>query len=653
MTPMKRKIIRRLYALPLRAHLLVMAFLLALPAIVLIFRSGMTQHSESLRKGFAEARRLTSGIAREQHSMPSNIEQLLTALEQIPEIEKRDAGATHAILAAILKKNPQYANIIIADQHGDVWASGLPMTVSFSIKHLRSFQQALKTRRFSSGDFGVGTISNDPIISFSYPVINSKGDIGGVIAANINFGRLNTLQIAGLPEGSSYSIIDRNGRIVARNLNSERYVGTKLREESFLRMKSGPEKDTFIAGDLTDDKRIVSYRKLQLHGEPAPYLYIRTAFPLEKVVEKAQRALLFNIAMLSSMLLAAVLSVIFLGNIFFVKRIDRLQKAAQRLAEGDLDSSVSDAVEGGEIGRLGEVFDDMARKLSARQAKLLKSEQNLYELNQHLTKRVEEETDRRVNHERLLARHARLVAMGEMIGAIAHQWRQPLATVGATIQSIRMAWEHDCLDDAFLKRAEDDAQKQLYYMSDTIEDFRNFFSPEKLTERFEIRDKIAEVILLVSHQFAHSAVTLRTIDLAQGQRLYIQGYQNEFKQSLLNLISNAFDAITDKTSRELSSGEEIDEKGAVTISVSGAHGKVVVEVQDNGCGIPPEHADQVFDPYFTTKSGDKGTGIGLYMTKLIIEESMMGRLCFTSGPEGTLFRIELDWDGSGDEVGNG
>jgi len=648
---MKKSIFHRLYSLPLRAHLLMMAFLLSLPAILLIIQSGMTQHRESLRKGFAEARRLTSSIAREQHHLPGNIEQLLTALEQLPEIESHDQAATTAILSAILKKNPQYANIIIANKSGAVWASGLPMTRPVSIKDLRSFQQALETKRFSSGDFSFGAISKNPVISFAYPVIDGRGEIDGVISASIDFGRFDSLLQAGnLPEGSSYSIMDRNGMIVARNLSPEKYVGTRLNQESFLRMKTGPERDTFIAGDLADDKKIISYRKLQLPEEHAAYLYIRTAFPLEKVMEKARRAVLIDIALLSSMLLAAVLSVMFLGNIFFVKRIERLQQAAQRLANGDLQPTVSHVVEGGEIGRLAEVFDDMAGKLANRQATLVKSEQSLHELNQNLVRRVEEETERRVKHERLLARHARLVAMGEMIGAIAHQWRQPLATLGATIQSIRMAWEHDCLDGAFLKRAEGDAQKQLYYMSDTIEDFRNFFTPEKVAERFDVKEKIDEVILLVSPQFAHSGVTLRSVDVAKDQRLYVKGYQNEFKQSLLNLVSNAFDAITDKASQGSAAPEEAADAGLVTILVAGAADKVVVEVRDNGCGIAPEHADQVFDPYFTTKSGDKGTGIGLYMTKLIIEESMQGSIGFQSGPQGTVFRMELDRDASGGEV---
>jgi signal transduction histidine kinase len=225
-----------------------------------------------------------------------------------------------------------------------------------------------------------------------------------------------------------------------------------------------------------------------------------------------------------------------------------------------------------------------------------------------------------------------------MIGAIAHQWRQPLATLGATIQSIGMAWERHSIDAEFLKNAEADAQKQLYYMSDTIEDFRNFFSPKKIQEQFDIKEKIAEVTQLVAAQFENSGVRLRIVDTSPDCRLSIKGYQNEFKQSLLNLVSNAFDAI------KANVRAEHDAAGVVTISVGSEDGSVVIEVKDNGCGIPDEIACKIFEPYFSSKSECNGTGIGLYLSRLIIEESMGGKLSFTSGPDSTIFKIELARD---------
>ena len=635
-------VLRRLLTLPLRTQLLIMAFLLCLPSFGLIMHIGFTQRAESLRKGYKETRRLAKIIAREQYNLTGDIEQLLMALEQIPEIRNHDVVATNEILSNIRKKSPFFANIIITDRDGNVRASALPLSQSFSIKEWLSFQQTAKTKRFSSGNYVLGKVSQKATVGFCYPIISSKGDLDGVISANLNFSELNDLiQGTGLPAGASFSILDRDGVIVDRSLDPEKYVGSKFRDDVFQRIKSGPEKDTFISDYASGGKWIISYHKMKLRGEQDPYLYVCAASPLAGVMGNANQAMLLNIIILSSIFLIVAVSVIILGNVLFVKRISALKDAAQQVADGNLQTRADDSDEKSEIGQLAQVFNKMAAKLSARRKELVEREHELSELNKNLTKRVTEEADRRLEQERLLARHARLVAMGEMIGAIAHQWRQPLATLGATIQSIRMAWERNCLDDAFLIKAEEDAGKQLVYMSDTIEDFRNFFRPEKTSECFDVREKIAEVMILVSPQFGHSGILLQVIDNSLEGPFYIKGYQNEFKQALLNLISNAFDAIIEKALSQKEPCDGDTETGTVKIFINRIDNQVAIQVRDNGIGIPPEHNDKLFDPYFTTKSGDKGTGIGLFMTKLIIEESMGGRLDFTSGPGGTAFVMEL------------
>ena len=265
------------------------------------------------------------------------------------------------------------------------------------------------------------------------------------------------------------------------------------------------------------------------------------------------------------------------------------------------------------------------------------AEQQLKQLNENLAKKVEEEIDRRLSHERLLARHARLAAIGEMIGAIAHQWRQPLATLGMINQSIKMAWENKILDRTFLSSANADAQMQLNYMSDTIEGFRNFFSPEKVIEYFDVIENIQEVYLLVAAQCNDADVSLNIIDNTGGANLRIMGYQNEFKQSILNLVSNSLDSIIERKFNV--NGASFT--GLIEMIIAANGENIVVTVKDNGCGIPGEFGDKIFEPYFTSKSDGKGTGIGLYMTKLIVEESMGGKLSFESGPDGTVFKVEL------------
>ncbi|HJV64760.1 MAG TPA: ATP-binding protein [Geomonas sp.] len=618
--------------LSFRSLLILLVLLLSLPAVALITYSGYQQRRDSLKEGITEARMLVRSIATEQDNLTSDAQQLASALAQLPDV-RQHRPSTSAVLASMLKLNQEYGNIVIADRAGEIWASALPFRNTFTVKGSRAFEQAVQSRRFVSGEYGVGRISGKPNISFGFPVLDDHGGVDSVILVSVNFVFLNELLVeTGLPKGSSFTITDRNGVIIYRNVPSGEPIGARLKQSLLRQMQTGSDDSA-----LTDDGMISSFQRLRLPGEAVPYLYVKAGIPVRDTLVKARRAQFVSVLLLSPVLLVAVLLATLLAKFCFVNRIRTLQEAAQRLARGELDSRVSDLVRGGELGELGRSFDQMAEKLAARELELI-------ELNQSLAQRVEEETERRLQQERLLARHARLAAIGEMIGAIAHQWRQPLATLGAIVQSLRMAWDRRALDERFLERAESDAQKQLYYMSDTIEDFRNFFSPEKVVESFDVREKLREVSLLVAAQFANSGVALEVLDEASGLPLKIRGYQNEFKQSVLNLVSNAFDAVVSRWGKGKRAGEGSPGKVVISLAAEKGGRGVVIEVRDNGCGIASDIADKVWEPYFTSKPDGQGTGIGLYMSKLIIEESMGGSVGFRSLPEGTSFRIVLPRD---------
>jgi PAS domain S-box-containing protein len=742
-------------------HLIIVVFLIAVPAIILIILSGREQRSDVIKEGISVGKKLVFNLATKQHDLSIDVEQVLTILAQIPDVKKHKVHSVDEILANILKNNPHYGNIVISDRNGNIWASGLPLKNSLPLINWHSFINALTTKQFSSGEYSIGRISKVPSITFSYPIITKKGDIDCIISANINYKQFHNdiVNLDILKEGI-YRVMDHNGVIIDTNLDPAKYIGTKIENNILLNIINGPDKDAWIIRN----QEIFAYRKIQLNGESSPYIYIQADLPLKKFLTKATRAQFQNIAVLSFFLMAPIGMGMFMGNRFFLKRIRVLQEASTLWAEGNLQVRIADKIGDGELGSLGKAFDDMAGKLAYRESSLIKSKQEytdlynnapcgyhslnaagivvrmnntelswlgytwdevvgkkhitdlittdghtdlessftalkeqglaidlefnmirkdgltfpvlinssgvfdekgsflmslntasditdsvktkreLNELNLKLAKRIDEETERRLKHERLLARHARLAAMGEMIGAIAHQWRQPLTSIIATIQTIRMAWERGCIDDAFLENAEIDAQKQINYMSETIDDFRNFFTPDKVIEQFDIKNKIQEVVLLVSAQFANSGVKILIENNSSDMPLPVRGYPNEFKQAVLNLVSNACDAILEKESQHRMSDGKFLFNGLVIISMANEVDKIIIEVRDNGIGIPLENTTKIFEPYFTSKSEGKGTGIGLYMSKLIVEESMGGRLSFISNPESTTFKIELACD---------
>jgi hypothetical protein len=259
-------------SLSLRSQLLFMALMLALPSIILIIYVGFSQRQEDLKEGINESNRLVNEIVAEQYNQTGNAEQLLTVLAQIPVIRGKDAAATNAILADILKLNKQFGNIIVADRNGNVWASAMPMVKTFSVKNIRTFRSTLDSRQFSSGEYTIGKISAKRTVGFGYPILDAQGDVGNVILVNFNFDKINELYArSGLPAGSSFTLVDHKGTIIDRNFDPDSLIGTQEKDELFQRMKSGPEEDSFIGVGLMGTKQIISSHKLTLSTETIPY----------------------------------------------------------------------------------------------------------------------------------------------------------------------------------------------------------------------------------------------------------------------------------------------------------------------------------------------------------------------------------------------
>jgi len=256
------------------------------------------------------------------------------------------------------------------------------------------------------------------------------------------------------------------------------------------------------------------------------------------------------------------------------------------------------------------------------------SEQALITLNANLAQQVASETAKNLEKERLLVQQARHAAMGEMIGNIAHQWRQPLSVLGLILQNISIDFEDNQLDAAELKHYVADAMNSIQQMSATIDDFRDFFRPNRIKECYQIGQAVAESLKLVSASLKNNDIE---VQLKGPDKLEICGYPNEFAQVLMNLISNAKDALAERKPGR--PRIEIETRGNME------NRTLAITVRDNAGGIPEEVAEKIFDPYFTTK--DKGTGIGLYITKTIVEQHMGGTISFLNQGEGAEFTITL------------
>jgi PAS domain S-box-containing protein len=238
-------------------------------------------------------------------------------------------------------------------------------------------------------------------------------------------------------------------------------------------------------------------------------------------------------------------------------------------------------------------------------------EEELIQLNETLEARITEEVARNRERDLLMANQSRLASMGEMIGNIAHQWRQPLNALSVLLANIKEAHETGELDADALADATGTGNRLVRQMSGTINDFLNFFRSDKEIMAFSARRQIEHAVALVGVSFKSDDVAI-VVDAERD--VILSGYPNEYAQALLNVLSNAREAI-------LARGVP---GGRVVIVLREQGGNGIVTVRDNGGGIADDAMPRIFDPYFSTKA--MGTGVGLYMSKLIIENHMKGRL---------------------------
>jgi PAS domain S-box-containing protein len=257
-----------------------------------------------------------------------------------------------------------------------------------------------------------------------------------------------------------------------------------------------------------------------------------------------------------------------------------------------------------------------------------RAEGALEEMNRTLHVRIQQEVEKNREKDRLMMVQSRQAAMGEMLGNIAHQWRQPLNIVGLIIQDIHDAQAHGQLTPDYLEKSVRRGMDVIQHMSQTIDDFRTFYRTDKEKQTFVLNEIVDRVFSFVESSFRNSQLV---IDVKMPAAVTATGYPNEFAQVLLNILNNAKDVLLERRVRS----------PRIAVHVFSDQGRSVVTIADNAGGIIAEDLDRVFEPFFTTKDEGKGTGIGLYLSKIIIEKNMSGRLTARNIAGGAEFRIEV------------
>jgi signal transduction histidine kinase/CBS domain-containing protein len=260
------------------------------------------------------------------------------------------------------------------------------------------------------------------------------------------------------------------------------------------------------------------------------------------------------------------------------------------------------------------------------------AQEDLEALNNQLSKQVDMEQEKNTVKDNYLLQQSRLATMGSMLSAITHQWRQPLNALMITVQDLSEAYKYGELDSKYMDRSVEVIVEQIKYMSSTIDDFREFYRPHKEKEHFDMCALTQKAIGFVKSKANKIGVNILQDEIEES--CSVVGYPNELMQAVINILNNSIENFEIKGTIE----------PIIAISAKKIEQLLEVTIEDNGGGIEEEYLKSLFEPFVTTKEGKKGTGLGLYLVKTIIEK-MDGNITAENGENGARFIISLPAEG--------
>jgi signal transduction histidine kinase len=246
--------------------------------------------------------------------------------------------------------------------------------------------------------------------------------------------------------------------------------------------------------------------------------------------------------------------------------------------------------------------------------------------NEHMQALVDEEIKKNLEKQKLLELKSRHSQMGEMIGMITHQWKQPLNVINLIVNVLKINLKKNTLDKKTIDSKFDDILRQVKYMDQTVSDFQNFFNPFKEKITFNLYESVHTVLDLIKYEYQHNNISLK---VTGDKMVMAYGYPNEFNQVILSLLKNAKDAFMEKPHDNMK----------ITITIGKKDGVPEVLVRDNAGGIPKDIIDSVFNLYMTTKK--EGSGLGLNLSKSMIEKNMQGEITVCNIDDGAEFCIRI------------
>ncbi|RXJ89021.1 hypothetical protein CRV01_10400 [Arcobacter sp. CECT 8983] len=359
--------------------------------------------------------------------------------------------------------------------------------------------------------------------------------------------------------------------------------------------------------DSLKDERFDTHIPISLFSQSLGkvYLGLSTKFYIQAKKEMITRSIIIA-------LIELILSAILLITVskWIIKNLVKLTQSADAIAHGDYSQRIN-LGDSKETFELQESFNLMAKNI----------EKNIIDL-KHLNKKEKKLFDKlksqiEKNHEQdiLLKHQSRMAIIGEMLNNIAHQWRQPLNAITVQMSSLKLRKELNLIEENEIERTSDSVMKYANYLSNTIDDFRDYISDDSSKrEYFSIETSLNKALDIVLASLKNNHIELNIIKADSD--LIVDGVINELNQVFINIFNNSKDILNENN---------IEEK-VIEVRFLKEDDKIIITIQDNAGGINDDIIDKIFDPYFTTKHKSQGTGIGLYMSAKIIKEHFSGEI---------------------------
>ncbi len=277
--------------------------------------------------------------------------------------------------------------------------------------------------------------------------------------------------------------------------------------------------------------------------------------------------------------------------------------------------------------------DKAYKKLKITSQKLKEQSESIKKLNNTLELRVTEEVQKNYEKDQEILQKSKQAQMGEMIGMIAHQWRQPLNAISATSINLSLLADMGMLEDEKLQEDSSFIQEQCQKMSETIDTFMNFVKPTRESQKFKLSHSIDAIKQIIGTQLRNHNIKINTV---VSEDIEVKGHEDLLEQVIINILSNARDAFLE---------QEDNTNKFINIEIYREENIPIIAIEDNAGGIPQEIQNKIFNPYFTTKEQGKGTGIGLYMSLDIMKKSFLGDLKYSLTDNGSKFKIILPKNG--------